>query len=152
MGIKFVRWLGAFGTGASLSEAASWELSQLNRQVAVEPLWRGLSLIDHAKIGLAVDHEASVFVKGWTCDAYTQLEGNILKTARPDSTTRQGKAFRSLDRFLSAWNRKKDGGHGEAVFDAPHYTAVVVKRDASERGFARARKLADQTGLPLVVL
>ena len=38
--MKFVRWLGAFGESSSLAEAASWERSQVERQVAVEPLWR----------------------------------------------------------------------------------------------------------------
>lgn len=39
--MKFVRWLGAFGSGSSLSEAAGWELSQTDRQVAVEPPHHG---------------------------------------------------------------------------------------------------------------
>lgn len=41
--MKFVRWLGAFGSGSDLNEAADWEQSQIERQVAAEPLWRGRS-------------------------------------------------------------------------------------------------------------
>jgi hypothetical protein len=36
--VKFVRWLGAFGRGESLTVAAAWEVSQVARQVAAEPL------------------------------------------------------------------------------------------------------------------
>lgn len=152
--MKFVRWLGAFGSGPSIDEAASWEISQLDRQVAVEPLWRGRSLLDHAKIGLVVDHQSSVFVKAWTRDAYTTKVGAVLKTRGRDGDGRQQKAFRNLDRFLSYWTKMApyNLGHGEAVFDAPVYSAVVVKSTATERGLRRAKKLADITKLPLVVL
>lgn len=150
--IKFVRWLGAFGAGTSLEEAAAWELSQLDRQVAVEPLWRGRSFLNHCKIGLAVDHQASVFVKAWTTDAYTELRGTTLRPRHPDGYNRQDRGFRSLNRFLGFWSSLRPNYHGEAIFDAVHYTAVVVKRSATERGMSRANKLTELTGLPLVVL
>lgn len=149
--MKFVRWLGAFGSGSSLSEAADWELSQKNRQVAVEPLWRSRSLIDHAKIGLAVDHADSHFVRGWLSDAWTETRAD--GTLRPrDGRVRNGAGYRDLDRFLAAWSRSRRGHHGEAIFDHVRYNAVVVKRSATARGYERARRLAANLSLPLEVL
>lgn len=151
--MKFVRWLGAFGSGSSLSEAAAWELSQTARQVAVEPLHRGRSLLGHAKIGLVIDHEASRFHAGWLKDAWTvpQDDGTLRAKYRPRD--RQGRKFRNMDRFLAAWSAVKDPSmHGEVVFDAPTYRAVVVKSTATERGIRRARRLASRLNLPLEVL
>lgn len=151
--MKFVRWLGAFGSGTSLSDAAGWELSQIERQVAAEPLHRGRSLLDHAKIGLAVDHDASRFHAGWLTDAYTirQDNGTLRPKYRPRD--RQGRKFSDMDRFLAAWSAVKNPSrHAEAIFDAPHYRAVVVKSTATERGVRRAKRIADRLNLPLEVL
>ncbi len=151
--MKFVRWLGAFGTGASLTEAAEWELSQTDRQVAVEPLHRGRSLIDHVKIGLEVDHELSRFHAGWLRDAWTEVQANGLLKPKYLPRYRQGKKFRDLNRFLAAWSAVKNPtGWGEVIFDSPIYTAVVVKSTATERGVRRASRIAARLNLPLRVL
>jgi hypothetical protein len=150
--MKFVRWLGAFGSGSSLSEAAEWEKSQTARQVAVEPLHRGRSLL-HAKIGLEINHAVSRFHAGWLCDAYTiEIDGGVLRPKyRPRD--RQGRKFRDMDRFLAAWSAVKGPSqHGEVIFDAPHYCAVVVKSSATERGVKRAARLAARLNLPLRIL
>lgn len=151
--MKFVRWLGAFGSGTSLFEAAGWELSQIERQVAAEPLHHGRSLITHAKIGLVIDHQVSRFHAGWLVDAYTKLgdDGTLRPKYKP--RMRQGKRFKDMDRFLAAWSAVKNpSGHAEVIFDAPHYCAVAVKSTATERGRRRAQRLADQLGMPLEVL
>lgn len=151
--MKFVRWLGAFGSGSSLSEAAGWELSQTDRQVAVEPLHRGRSLLDHAKIGLVVDHDASRFHCGWLCDAWTAVRDDGTLRAQYRPRDRQGRKFRDMDRFLAAWSAvKSPSHHAEVVFDAPVYRAVVVKSTATERGVRRAKRLAARLNLPLEVL
>lgn len=147
----FVRWLGAFGKGTSLSDAASWENSQLERQVAAEPLWHGRSLIRHVRIGLEIDERASIFASGWLQDAWTEphADGTLRSNAR-----RRGKLarYRNMDRFLAKWNATKSRAHAEAAFAAPVYKAVVVKNNATEHGMGRARRLADQLGLPLKVI
>jgi len=151
--MKFVRWLGAFGSGSSLTDAADWELSQTDRQVAAEPLHRGRSLLDHAKIGLVIDHEASRFHSGWLTDAWTVTldDGTLKAKFRPRD--RQGRKFRDMDRFLAAWSAVKNPSrHGEVVFDSPAYRAVVVKSTATERGMRRAQRLAVRLNLPLEVL
>lgn len=151
--MKFVRWLGAFGSGSSLTEAADWELSQTDRQVAVEPLHRGRSLINHAKIGLVVNHDASRFHAGWLADAYTvkRDDGTLRPIYKPRN--RQGKKFKGMDRFLAAWSAiKNPSHHGEVIFDSPVYRAVVVKSTATTHGVSRAKRLADMLKLPLEVL
>jgi hypothetical protein len=149
--MKFVRWLGAFGSGSSLSEAAEWELSQTARQVAVEPLYRGRSLLRHCKIGLVVDHNASRFHAGWLVDAYTKQVGDT-GILRPlySPASRQGKKYRDVDRFLEAWSATRNqSGHGEVIFDSPIYSAVAVKSTATEHGKRRAERLAKRLNLPL---
>lgn len=151
--MKFIRWLGAFGSGSSLSEAVDWELSQTDRQVAVEPLHRGHSLIGGAKIGLVIDHDVSRFHAGWLTDAWTDRreDGTLRPRYRPRD--RQGRKFRDMDRFLAAWSAvKSPSSHGEAIFDSPIYRAVVVKSTATERGVRRAKRLASRLNLPLEVL
>lgn len=147
----FVRWLGAFGKGTSLTEAASWENSQLERQVAVEPLWHGRSFIHHAKIGLVIDERASIFASGWLQDAWTETHSD--GTLRSNKN-RRGKLarYRNMDRFLAKWAATKALSHAEAAFTAPVYKAVVVKHNATEHGMGRARRLANQLGLPLKVI
>lgn len=151
--MKFVRWLGAFGSGSSLTEAATWEASQVERQVAVEPLHRGRSLLGHAKIGLVVDHDASRFHAGWLADAYTvkRDDGTLRPYYKPRN--RQGKKFHDMDRFIAAWSAVKNPSHhAEVVFDSPTYRAVVVKSTATAHGVSRAKRLADMLNLPLEVL
>lgn len=150
--MKFVRWLGAFGSGASLTEAAAWETKQCDRQVAAEPLYRGRSFIDHAKIGLAIANPESTFARGWTYDAWTRVDADgILKAHRMGYG--KTKPYKNMDRFLSAYSRcAHEGHHAEAAFNAPLYDAVVVKSTASERGKRRANRLAQQLGLPLKMI
>lgn len=151
--MKFVRWLGAFGSSSSLSEAVDWELSQIDRQVAVEPLHRGRSMLDHAKIGLVIDHEISRFHSGWLTDAWTVKRDDGTLRPRGKPRDRQGRKFRDMDRFLAAWSAVKNPSyHAEVVFDSPVYRAVAVKSTATERGVRRAKRLADRLNLPLEVL
>lgn len=150
--MKFVRWLGAFGSGSSLSEAAEWELTQTDRQVAVEPLHHGRSLL-HSKIGLEIDHGASRFHCGWLTDAWTtrRLDGTLRAKYRPKD--RQGKKYKDVNRFLAAWSAVRNPvKQGEAVFDSPIYIAVVVKSTATQHGKRRAKRLAARLNLPLKVL
>lgn len=148
--MKFVRWLGAFGSGSSLTEAAAWETKQTERQVAAEPLVRGRSFIDHAKIGLSVQSPEATFRRGWLWDAWT--------VTREDGTIRATRnryaEYKNMDRFLSALNKsnKNRDCHAEAAFAAPTYSAVVVKSTATPHGKRRAKRLAAMLGLPLEVL
>lgn len=147
----FVRWLGAFGKGTSLSDAAAWEHSQVERQVAAEPLWRGRSLIRHVRIGLEIDPRASIFASGWLQDAWTEphADGTLRSNAQ-----RRGKLarYRNIDRFMAKWAATKARAHAEAAFAAPVYVAVVVKNNATEHGMGRARRLCEQLNLPLKVI
>jgi hypothetical protein len=153
--MRAIRWLGAFGTGASLTEAADWEQSQTSRQVAAEPLWHGRSLISHAKIGLELDLAKSVFVSGWMRDAWTvtSADGRLVS-----DQSRRGRKdlsrYRNRDRFFAAWEKTAHApyGHGEIAVDLPTYSAVVMKTTATAHGKARARRLARRLGLPLRVL
>ena len=152
--MKFVRWLGAFGSGNSLHEAAEWETRQVDRQVAAEPLWHGRSFISHAKIGLSIAHPEATFARGWLADAYTEIADNGVIRA----TRNRDVEFKNMDKFLKKWNQGRLGdkgvpfGHAEASFNAPTYDAVVVKHDATERGKRRAKRLAEALNLPLRVL
>lgn len=168
--MKFVRWLGAFGKGTSLTEAASWEISQVERQVSAEPLCRGRSFIDHAKIGLAIANPSATFARGWLADAYTTIgeDGIIRRTRRGRSlqsisprhpthekwgglhTAWKPKEFRNMDKFLAAFSKAKDHDHhAEAAFNAPTYDAVVVKSTATAHGKRRAQRLANRLNLPV---
>lgn len=151
--MKFVRWLGAFGQGTSLTDAAEWEQSQTARQVAAEPLHKGRSLISHTRIGLVVDHEASRFHAGWLTDAWTSVQADGTLRAKYLPRTRQGKKFRDMDRLLAAWSAVKNPiRHAEAVFDSVTYSAVAVKATATDHGKNRAARLAARLNLPLRVL
>jgi hypothetical protein len=152
--MRAIRWLGAFGSGASLSESADWEKAQSGRQVAAEPLWRGRSFIPHAKIGLEIDLAASLFVSGWMRDAWTEIDADGRLISNKGQTGRDGLArYRNRDRFFAAWTRAASPRwHGEIAVDLPVYVAVVVKSTATHRGKARARKLAQRLGLPLKAL
>ncbi len=132
-------------------EVASWECSQLDRQVAAEPLWHGRSLIRHVRIGLEIDASASIFMSGWLQDAWTEPHAD--GTLRSNEQ-RRGKLarYRNMDRFLAKLSATKPRTHAEAAFSAPFYKAVVVKNNATEHGMGRARRLADQLGLPLKVI
>lgn len=147
--MKFVRWLGAFGSSSSLLEAAFWETSQNERQVAAEPLIKGKSLIRHAKIGLSINSPSASFARGWLWDAYTDHRGDGILVAK---RSRGPCEYKSMDRFLAALNKRGGHGHAEASFNAPHYDFVVVKNDASPRGMRRAKRLALRLNLPIRVL
>lgn len=171
--MKFVRWLGAFGQGSSLVESAVWEMSQTDRQVAAEPLIRGRSMIDHAKIGLAIANPEATFARGWLADAWTTIgeDGIIrrLRTAHALSelsplhptqraldghpAPRKAQNFRNMDKFLAALNNSKGHTHhAEAAFNAPTYAAVVVKSTATAHGKRRAQRLADRLNLPVKII
>ena len=148
--MKFVRWLGAFGAGNSLHEAAAWETRQCERQVAAEPLVRGKSLLSHAKIGLGIAHPEATFARGWLEDAWTEPDKNgILKASRE-----RRHEFKDMNRFLAALSKRSRNNkhHAEAAFNCPAYDCVVVKHDATPRGMRRAKRLAKTLNLPLRVL
>lgn len=147
--MKFVRWLGAFGAGNSLHEAAEWETKQVSRQVAAEPLIKGKSYIDHAKIGLSVAHPEATFARGWIYDAFTVIDE---KSGMIRASRNRDNEYRNMDRFLAALNKRGGTAHAEASFNAPLYDAVVVKGDASSRGKRRAQRLAESLKLPLKTL
>ena len=147
--MKFVRWLGAFGAGNSLQEAAEWETKQVSRQVAAEPLIKGKSYIHHAKMGLSVARPEATFARGWLNDAFTVIEE---KSGLLKATRERDSEFKNMDRFLAALNKRGGEGHAEATFNAPIYDAVVVKGNASPRGKRRAQRLADFLKLPLKTL
>ena len=156
--MKFVRWLGAFGRGNSLLEAGNWEVAQIDRQVAAEPLWRGKSLIGHATIGLEIDHDASIFRSGWLSDAWTVInEDGVLVSNPPNGWAKDSRKdlrrFKDMDRFLATWSRiRSPTHHAEAAFASPVYVAVVVKSRASDRGKQRAATLAAALNLPIKVI
>ena len=156
--MKFVRWLGAFGKGSSLLDAGKWEIAQTDRQVAVEPLWRGTSLVRHAMIGLEIDHNASIFRSGWLSDAWTAVnEDGVLTSSPPNGWAKDSRKdlrrFKDMDRFLATWSRiRSPNHHAEAAFASPIYVSVVVKSCASDRGKQRAAKLAETLKLPLKVI
>ena len=150
--MKFVRWLGAFREKGkyTLLESAQFEKGNKTRQVAVEPLLKGKSLITQAVIGLELDHESSQFVVGFLHDAWTEVD--------PDGTLRntRNKGFRDMNRFLAAHAKKKPFEcHGEAVFDLPIYKAVVLdlsSRTDVDRLKKMASNLAKELNLPLKII
>lgn len=150
--MKFVRWLGAFRKQGNhtLLESAIFEVANKSRQVAVEPLLKGKSLIFAAVIGLEVDHIKSQFVVGFLHDAWTEVcaDGTL-------KNTRQ-RGYKNLDKFLAANARKPTHSHhGEAVFDLPVYKAVVLDlsfRKDQERLRKMAGELANALDLPLKII
>lgn len=146
--MKFVRWLGAFGKSESISEAATWELAQTERQVAAEPLHKGVSHLAHALIGLEIAHPEATFARGWLKDSYTVPNNNGINRA---TRNRLGE-FKNMDKFLKFLNKNPLWGHAEASFNCPIYSSVVVKRHCSERVILKAKKLAEELNLPLRTL
>lgn len=154
-----VRWLGAFGrTTGGLELSVKQELEGLGRQVAAEPCFFGesrLSQKERALIGLSIDIQKSVFIKGWLVDAYTKREETGLLMAH---RLERGKTFRDLGRLIKAavplfkHSRGEDRGHGEVCIDYPHYDAVVVCRHASDEVKAKAKALATKFNLGYLVV
>jgi hypothetical protein len=147
--LKFVRWLNAYRRYSTLEEAVGWELTQSERQIATEPLWRSCSMLHSSQIGLVIDHEKSIFVKAWFFDATTVSDENgILRK------TKKGRDFRNMNKFLSAWNRKnpgseRDGWHGEVVFDKPVFSGVALMVKTTRNVRKIAEEISVQTGLPV---
>ena len=147
--MKFVRWLGALRRSADMLASARWEVSQNTRQIAVEPLYKGQSLLYKGVIGLAVDHEQSQFVQGICHDAYTRImENGTLKVTRLWAKEKYGH-YKNIDRFLKAWNAGEWTHHGEVILDCVQYNAVVVKNTATKEQKALALKIALELNLPL---
>lgn len=148
--MKFVRWLGAFDKRSeSISESASWELSQTERQVAAEPLWHGKSFLKNAKIGLVIAHPDVTFSRGWLSDSYT-----VTNEAGINMATRcRDMEFKNMDKFLKRHNSGNSPmGHAEAAFNCPLYSAVAVKKDASPWAKNKAKRLAEHLSLPIMVV
>jgi hypothetical protein len=140
---KFIRWLDAFGDTnnrmafADYCASLDWELNQRDREVAVEPLWKGKSLIAWTKLGLEVDTSSSLFVRGWLKDAHSLIDNHGRLTKHRKRSNKHLKSFKCMDRFLAAWNKygpeRRSWGllWGEATFDLPVYTRLVCKDRSS---------------------
>jgi len=148
--MRYVRWLGAYRRGASsLEEAARWETSGCDREVAAEPLVRGRSLVleEHGgvHIGLEVDVEASRFVAGFYSDCWSEADqqsGRLVAASNPDER-REWAFAKKLTKARSLPH------HAEAWFGRPQYAAVIVRAAAPKRVRKRATALAAELGLPL---
>ena len=151
MNVKFVRWLGAFGKQADVLTSARWELSQQDREVAVEPLWKGQTQL-HAGVGLVVDHVDSSFVKGYLHDAFTTVDenGRLRGTRLSQKGGKNG--IRSIDRFLACFNAQEAGWHGEAIFRAGWKASAVawVECPRLPNAESNAVLVAQALGLPLI--
>lgn len=151
--MRFIRWMNAFRkSNEGIAESVQWEITVAwaVRQVAVEPLHRGRSLLRRrgATIGLVVDEQASTFVKGFYVDAYTEESGNGILYPQFAPNTRQGKGEKNMDRFLATWNKLSPDGHGEVIFQDVHYKGVVVK-GGNEDDLSLAKEISKQYGLKL---
>lgn len=152
---QFVRWLGAYCSHErkkEVSQSAHWETSQKEREVAVEPLFRGRSLVlreqRNVHVGLVPDMEKTNFCVGYFCDANTKIgHDGVLKARRNTKNS-----IRDMDRFLSAWNKRTPNHHGEAVMDFFRASAVAVRANAPAEALQLAQDLADSLGLPLVTI
>lgn len=151
-----VRWLGAFGRNhGGLSQAVNAELTGIGRQVAAEPCFFGesrLSRKEAALIGLRINLDQSVFIKGWLGDAWTvRKEDGTLYAAREKKL--KGKTFSDLGRLIKAAKpftslKNEDyKGHGEVCIDYPKYDAIVVCRHAGDEVKAKAQALAKEFNL-----
>ena len=151
--MRYVRWLGAYRKGAaSVEEAARWETTQQEREVAVEPLQRGWSAVldenSRVEIGLEVCVETSRFVAGFYTDCWSEVQqstGRLVCYRKPDE--RREWAFAKK---LAKVKNGVDHHHAEAWFAEPRYKAVVVYGGATKQVRRRASQLAKQLGLPLV--
>ena len=152
---QFVRWLGAYCSQQrkqEVSQSAIWETSQTEREVAVEPLFRGNSLIlreqRNVHVGLVPDMDKTEFRVGYFCDANTKIGDDGVLTARRNTKD----SIRNMDRFLCAWNKRNPDHHGEVVMDFFKASAVAVRANAPADAFKLAQDLADSLGLPLVTI
>jgi hypothetical protein len=147
LAVKYVRWLGAYGT--LKKDSATWETSQVERQVAAEYLVQGRSLVaKHTEtcIGLAVDEHRSVFVRGYEHDAYTipTTDGRLVPSRKEHDAPKE---WGDRSRFEREIQGKRGTWHTEVVFDCPQYVAVVVA--AGSPVPARAKAVARQLRLPI---
>lgn len=126
----YIRWMGAFRKNGSLSEAIAYELTRTT-DVACEQLQKGISFVDHARVGLLVDPKA--VYKRYSGDVWSEYDvaGNL-------SATRKGYQTNSR--------------HRES-FAKPVYTGLVIKNGslATLKYTARAEILSvhEQYALPV---
>ena len=152
---QFVRWLGAYCSNERRKEiyqSAGWEVSQREREVAVEPLFRGRSLIlremKNVHVGLVPDMDKTQFGVGYLCDANTKVGADGVLTARRNTKG----SIRDKDRFLALWSKANPKHHGECVMDFFRASAVAVRANAPADALGMAQDLADSLGLPVVVI
>lgn len=135
-----IRWIGAYGKGDSLEDALRWEITQRDREVAAEyvfratvsewrggfgyehiaPVVRGQGFIDHALVGMWLDKRA--WIKGYPGDVWSRTDeaGRLYATRRA--------VVRSH-------------GHTE-IFCKPGYVkALILKRHPSTLGPAILKTL-----------
>lgn len=151
---QFVRWLGAYCSNErrkEISQSAHWEISQKEREVAVEPLFRGRSLIlremKNVHVGLVPDMNKTQFCVGYFNDANTKIGDDGVLAAR-----RNKESIRDKDRFMAAWGKANPKHHGECVMDFFKASAVAVRANAPAEALNMAQDLADSLGLPLVTI
>jgi hypothetical protein len=151
---KFVRWMGAYcprSVSRELVNAALWEVSQADREVACEPLFRGRSLIlneqAHVHVGLVPCMDKTNFCVGYFGDALTKITDSGLLTAN-----RNKKSVRDMDRFLAAWGKSAPKRHGECIVDFFTVKAVAVRYGAPQWAVEVAHEIAHELGVPVEVV
>lgn len=138
-----VRWLGAYGHGASLESSLQWELTQCDREVAAERFTRGRGYAARyrgeytARIGLRLAKGA--LIKRFPGDVYSRTgeDGRLAPT-----------------RYASGVDLCGIGRH-EECFCRPVYDALVCREHPARMGKGVAdtlARIAAQYNLPIIVL
>ena len=121
-----IRWLGAFAKGGTLAESLHYERNRATTdEVAAEYVRKGVSEIQHAKVGLLVSNKA--LVKKFNGDCFSVKEdGKLVKTRNPKNAGSQ---------HIEAWVN-------------PVYLGVVLKGEISKLAF----QTIINAGLPVFIL
>lgn len=151
---KFVRWMGAYcprSVSRELVSAVLWEVSQVDREVACEPLFRGRSLIlreqAHVHVGLIPCMDKTQFRVGYFGDALTKITDSGLLKAN-----RNKESVRDMDRFLAKWGKSAPTWHGEVIVDFFTVQAVALRHGAPQWAVDVAHDIADELGVEVVVI
>ena len=124
-GYNYVRWIGAFGKGSTLSDSLNFEIYTCDRDVACEICKGYTSRISHAKIGLLLDNCA--IIKKFNGDCWSKNNNGMLYMTRNP---------KYASRHLEAWAR-------------PNYKGIVVKsvRKVSTEAFRQILAFVEETGI-----
>jgi len=137
-----VRWMGAYGRGATVADIAAFEAAP-GRPVSAEAFRFGQSLGlagEVAKVGLVVDTTKTVLLKAYAGDACTADKGRI--SSRMLGLVKVcywGDIDRMSDSMTEDW-------YIEAFIESPVYQSVVYLGEDPPQF---ARDLAEAMGLPL---